>query len=449
MQAKFTHGSIFRHINVMTLSGTVGLVALFLVDLADMYFLSLLGQVEINAAIGYAGSILFFTLSLGIGLSIGCSALVAQVVGKGDKDSAKRQITHILLAIVVTTIPTIAALLLCMDQILDWLGASGTAKDLAIAYMAIILPSMPVMAVAMACGGVLRALGEAKNAMNLTLIAAGVNAVLDPIFIFALDWEIRGAAVATVCARFAMAGFGLWLILKRHQLLGKIQMPKLAGDIKRYFAIAFPAVLTNLSTPIGLAYVTYVMASFGDEAVAGQAIVGRLQPVAFAGLFALSGAIGPIAAQNLGAHQFGRIFETLYKSLMFVLIYCAVACGLLLLATPWLISAFKVSGLTADMVRWFCYGFSLIFLFNGTTFVTNALFNNLRAAIYATQFNFGKATVGTIPFAYFGGVWGGPFGVFCGTFIGAGLIAALGILVCKRHIHKLQRDGDTVITESP
>lgn len=443
MQAKFTQGSIFRHINVMTLSGTVGLVALFLVDLADMYFLSLLGQVEINAAIGYAGSILFFTLSLGIGLSIGCSALVAQVVGKGDKDSAKRQITHILLAIVVTTIPTIAVLLLCMDQILNWLGASGTAKDLAIAYMAIILPSMPVMAVAMACGGVLRALGEAKNAMNVTLIAAGVNAVLDPVFIFVLDWEIRGAALATVCARFAMAGFGLWLILKHHQLLGKIQMPKLTGDIKRYFAIAFPAILTNLSTPIGLAYITYVMAGFGDEAVAGQAIVGRLQPVAFAGLFALSGAVGPIAAQNLGAQQFPRIFETLHKSVIFVLVYCGVACGLLLIATPWLISAFKVSGLTADMVRWFCYGFSLIFVFNGITFVTNALFNNLHAATYATQFNFGKATLGTIPFAYFGGAWGGPLGVFWGTLIGAAIIAGLGLWVCEWHIRKLQKKAAT------
>jgi putative MATE family efflux protein len=438
MQAKFTQGSIFHHINVMTLSGTVGLVALFLVDLADMYFLSLLGQVEINAAIGYAGSVLFFTLSLCIGLSIGCSALVAQVVGKGDKTTTKRQITHIFLAILVTTIPMIAVLLLGMETILDWLGATGRAKELAIDYMAIILPSTPLMGVAMACGGVLRALGEAKNAMNLTLIAAVVNAVLDPIFIFVLGWEIRGAAVATVCARLAMAGFGLWLVIQHHQLLGKIQIPKLLPDIKSYFSIAFPAVLTNLSTPIGLAYVTYVMAGFGDEAVAGQAIVGRLQPVAFAGLFALSGAVGPIAAQNLGAQQSSRIFETLHKSLIFVLAYCALASGLLFAATPLLIDAFKVEGLTADIVRWFCYGFSLIFIFNGATFVTNALFNNLRAATYATQFNFGKATVGTMPFAYFGGLWGGPLGIYWGILIGAAIVAALGVWVCERHIRQLR-----------
>lgn len=439
MQAKFTQGSIFRHINVMTLSGTVGLVALFLVDLADMYFLSLLGEVEINAAIGYAGSVLFFTLSLCIGLSIGCSALVAQVVGKGDRVTTERQITHIFLAILAITIPVSLALWLGMDKMLDWLGASGTAKQLALDYMGIILPSTPLLGIAMACGGVLRALGEAKNAMNVTLIAAVVNAVLDPILIFVLGWEIRGAAAATVASRLAMMGFGLWIITHHHHLLGRAQMSKLMADMRSYFSIAFPAVLTNLSTPIGLAYVTYVMASFGDEAVAGQAIVGRIQPVAFAGLFALSGAIGPIAAQNLGALQFPRIFETLHKSLIFVLIYCACACGILFAATPLLVAAFQVEGLTADIIRWFCYGFSLIFIFNGTTFVTNALFNNLRAAPYATQFNFGKATVGTIPFAYFGGLWAGPLGVYWGVLIGAALVAVLGLWVCKRHIRQLHK----------
>lgn len=439
MQAKFTQGSIFRHINVMTLSGTIGLIALFLVDLVDMYFLSLLGEVEINAAIGYAGSILFFTLSMGIGLSIGCGALIGQVIGKGDKVVAKRLITHIFVAILCTTIPTTVLLLLGMDGLLDWLGAEGTAKQLARHYMLIILPTMPIMSIAMACGGVMRAFGEAKNAMNLTLLAAAVNALLDPLFIFVFDWRIEGAAAATVCARFAMVSYGLWIVVKHHNLLGRVHFDKLRDDMRRYFGIAFPAVLTNLSTPIGLAYVTSVMAGFGDAAVAGQAVVGRLQPVAFAGLFALSGAIGPIAAQNLGAGQFPRIFETLHKSLIFVLAYCAVACTLLFLATPYLIAAFKIDGITADIVRWFCYGFSLIFLFNGTTFVTNALFNNLHAATYATQFNFGKATLGTMPFAYFGGLWGGPLGVFWGTLIGAGIVAALGVWVCERHIRQLQK----------
>lgn len=447
MQAKFTQGSIIKHINVMTLSSTIGLLALFLVDLADLYFLSLLGELEVVAAVGFAASILFFTTAIGIGLSIGCSALVAQVVGSGERERTRRLISHSLLAVLATTIPTALVLLAAMNWLLDLLGADGFTKSLAQQYMWIVLPSMPVLAMAMACGGVMRALGEARNAMFLTLIGAGTNAVLDPIFIFGLGLDIKGAAVATVCARFAMLGFGLWVILHRHKLMARPVLAKFRGDCRHFYEIALPAMLTNLSTPIGMAYITAIMASFGDQAVAGTAVVGRIQVVAFAGLFALSGSVGPIAGQNLGVRQFARIRETLHKSLLFVLSYCAVACALLLLATPWLIAAFNARGLTADIVLWFCYGFSLTFVFNGTTFVTNALFNNLRAARYATMFNFGKATLGTIPFVYFGAQWAGPYGVFWGVLIGAAVTAVLGVWVAVRHINKLEGRQVGVVQE--
>ncbi len=64
--------------------------------------------------------------------------------------------------------------------------------------------------------------------------------------------------------------------------------------------IALPAILTQFATPIGQAYVTRAMAAFGEDAVAGMAIVGRMTPVAFGVIFALSGAIGPIIGQNFG-----------------------------------------------------------------------------------------------------------------------------------------------------
>lgn len=56
---RFVTGSLHRHIAVMTSTAALGLMAIFLVDLADIYFLSLLGETELAAAIGYAGSILF------------------------------------------------------------------------------------------------------------------------------------------------------------------------------------------------------------------------------------------------------------------------------------------------------------------------------------------------------------------------------------------------------
>ena len=80
-QAKFVEGNLFRHVTVMSLTSSVGLMAIFAVDLINMIFISMLNQAEITAAVGYAGAILFFTTSFGIGLSIAVSALVARAQG--------------------------------------------------------------------------------------------------------------------------------------------------------------------------------------------------------------------------------------------------------------------------------------------------------------------------------------------------------------------------------
>jgi Na+-driven multidrug efflux pump len=96
-------------------------------------------------------------------------------------------------------------------------------------------------------------------------------------------------------------------VWKHHKLLVPFNPEKLLSNLKDIFTIAIPAIITNVATPIGTAYVIAVMAQFGDSAVAGMSITGRLTPVAFAVVFAVSGAIGPIIGQAIGASIFGLI----------------------------------------------------------------------------------------------------------------------------------------------
>lgn len=97
-QAKFVTGSTMRHVAVMSSTGATGLLALFLVDLLDMYFISLLGEVELAAAIGFAGTILFFSTSVSIGLSIAQGALVSRYVAAVN-ESRRRMLLRAYLSI--------------------------------------------------------------------------------------------------------------------------------------------------------------------------------------------------------------------------------------------------------------------------------------------------------------------------------------------------------------
>lgn len=439
MRATFTEGSIFRHICAMTLASAMGLLLLFFVDVLDMFWLSLLGEVQLAAALGYAGSILFFTLSVGIGLSIACSAVVSQSIGKGDEEQTQKLVGSVLLITFLLTLPILVVVLAATSPVLSWLGAGDKSFTFARNYMWIVLPSMPLMTLSMACTGVLRAFGHAKEAMYVTLIAGVVNAVLDPLFIFGVGWGIEGAAVATALSRVAMLAYALWqiILVKRYFVLPEL------GEIRRnvtaFFQVAVPAMLTNLSTPVSFAYVTSVMADFGDSAVAGNTVLVKIQPLAFAGLFALSGAIGPIVGQNFGAAKPARIMETLKKSLLFIVIYCVVACGSLFFLSELIVQMFKAQNDAAEIIRWFCLGISTIFLFNGITFCTNSIFNNLEVAHWATYINLAKATLFTIPFVYFGAELGGPVGVWLGMYLGSVIVAVFGLLLAYNKIRWVWR----------
>lgn len=437
MKAKFTEGSIFRHICVMTLASTAGLFSLFLVDIVDLYWLSLLGEIALPAAIGYAGSILFFTLSLSIGLSIGCSAVVSQAIGQGDKAQTQQLVTQIAVMVALITLPISWFVVFFADTFLNRLGAEGDAAVFAQQYLTIILPSMPLLALVMAASGVLRAMGSAKAAMYLTIFGGAVNAVLDPVFIFVMDWGIQGAAVATVISRMAMLMLAIYLMKHRYQLLVTFTFKHFKTHLLHYAHTAVPAVFTNLATPIGVAYVTAVMAQFGDEAVAGNAIISKLQPLAFAGIFALSGAVGPIAGQNLGAGKMARIQAVLQRGLQFILIYCLMACGVLMILKDHIIVWFSAKGDAIIMIQWFCYGLSSIFIFQGATFLTNALFNNLKVAYWATAINFARATLFTMPFVSFGASQAGPMGALWGLYGGSVLISIVGIVLARWKISRL------------
>src|SRR5690606_192171 len=148
-----------------------------------------------------------------------------------------------------------------------------------------------------------RGVGDARRAMYVTLSGGVATAILDPILIFGFDLGLTGAAIATVGSRLLLTIFGLYGAWHVHRLVRLPAFRRMLADARPFLAIGIPAVLTQLATPVGNAYVTHSMAYFGDDAVAGWAIIGRLVPVAFGTIFALSGAVGPIMGQNFGARR--------------------------------------------------------------------------------------------------------------------------------------------------
>lgn len=433
-QAKFTTGNIFKHITVMTLTASIGLMAIFLVDLVDMIFISMLGKAELAAAVGYAGAVLFFTTSFGVGMAISAGALVARALGAGDQALASRRSATAMTFGVLTGVVFAAVVWLNIGGFLRLLGASNETLVLGTHYLQIIVPSLPFLLIGMVGGAILRAHGAAKQAMMTTIFGGVLNAILDPILIFGFDLELTGAAIASVVARVTMGVTALYYIFRHHGGLRRPTLTEMRLDSAAIYAIAMPAILTQLATPIGQAYVTRSMAEFGEDAVAGMAIVGRLTPVAFGALFALSGAVGPIIGQNAGAGLPDRVREAFWGGLKFALIVSVLMSALLFGLRGPIVALFQIDGLTAEIVILFCGPLALAFYFNGVIFVSNAAFNNLGKPFYSTWINWGRHTVGMIPFVILGGAWFGAEGVLIGQAFGGFVFAIVAMIMVRRVI---------------
>lgn len=440
---KFLHGSLMRHVSVMSFTAGIGLLAIFAVDLVDMVFIAMLGNDALAAAVGYAGSILFFTSSISIGLSIAAGALTARALGAGEPVKASEMATSVLLFGVLLAAITVGLIWFTMPTLLSALGAAGETHALAMQYLRIIVPSMPLLMAAMVASAVLRAHGDARRAMWATLIGGIVNAVLDPILIFAMGWDLQGAAAASVVARFAILIAAILPAIKHYRGFSRWRPNLLRRDFIAVASIAGPAILTNVATPFGAAFVTRQIAQFGTDAVAGMAIIGRLTPVAFAALFALSGAIGPIIGQNFGAQNHDRVRSAFRAGLLFALIYVLiVSVALYLLRSP-IASLFNAQGETLALVFLFCGPLALAYFFNGAIFVGNAAFNNLGRPVTSTWINWGRHTLGTIPFAMLGATMGGAAGVLIGQALGGVLFAIVSIWLASRIMTSVARPEDS------
>jgi putative MATE family efflux protein len=444
-QARFLQGSLAKHIIITTLAGSLGLMFLFVVDLVDMYFIGLLGEPSLAAAIGYASTILFFTTSICIGLAIASGVLVGRELGAGRTQRARELATNAAFTSVLLTCPIAAFTWWYAPEMIQVLGADGETAKLATNYLRIIVPSMPILSVAINSGAVLRAHGAAVKATMATLTGGSVNAVLDPIFIFALSMNLDGAALASVVARIAMLIASLVPAIRQYDAFAPIRLRIGVSEFKTIFAIALPAILTNLATPVGNAWVIRAIADFGESAVAGMAVVGRLTPVAFAMVFALSGAIGPVFAQNAGANQLGRVRSALNNALLLSLVYVIVVAVILYLLRGPILLAFPVTGIGRELVLLFCGPLALAWIFNGWLFVSNASFNNLNHPFYSTSFNWSKNTLGTIPFVWLGGIWGGAPGVMIGQAVGGIVIALVAMIIAYRLISA----GDDLCDQQP
>ncbi len=447
--ARFTRGSTMRHIAEMTATGSIGIMAIFLVDFLSLFYISRLGEDALTAGVGYATTVLFIAVSANIGAMIAGSALVSRAIGAASQaaageraaleDEARRLACSSL--VLASLFSALVALLLWLaaPTLLSRLGAGEQARLVALRFLDITLPANILMSAGLMFSGYLRAQGDARRAMAVTLYGGLVTALTDPLLIFVAGLGPAGAAWATALSRLVFALVGWNGVLRKHRLLRLVSPAEVAGDARRMTAIAGPAILTNLATPVGSLLFLHVITPFGPAAVAAYAIFERVVPVGFGVLFALSASVGPILGQNLGARLPHRLHRTMRESYLLATGYALFAASCLALLREPIAAFFGVSGATAEYLRYFCLYGGTCWVFIGLVLVSNSAFNNLGFPLHSTLVNWSRATLGTFPPAYLGAQWGGVKGAMIAVIIGNAIIGIAAVVITFSVIGRLRR----------
>ena len=406
---RFLHGSTMRHVLRMTLSGTAGITFLFVVDAANLFWISWLGETRLVAAMGFAFALQYFSISFGLGLMIATTALVSRAIGQGRRSEAREIAASTIVISALLQSFVAFVMVVYRHELVALVGAEGETAALTARYLLMTLPSLPIMAVGMIGGATLRAEGDAFRAMLTTMGPGAIAAIFDPILIVILDLGLDGAALAFWLSRIVMAVIAMSFVIKTHNLLARPSVTHVKKTARPFARIAGPTILTQLATPFGSYLLTTVIAGFGDSAVAAWAVINRLTVLAFGGIFSLSGAVGGIFGQNFGAGKIDRLYTTYRDGVIFCLVYPMLIWGLLVGSNDIIIALFSVDEDGAKILWAFTHIGAAAFTLTGISFVATAAFNNLGRPMYSTVINWVREAVVSLPLAlWFSSLYGAP-----------------------------------------
>jgi len=310
-----TTGSIGKPLFLLSIP--IVLTNLFQVayNLADTFWV---GQysTEALAAISFAFPMVFLLISLGMGLAVAGSVMVAQNVGAGNEREAEYAASQTIAFAVVTSIVLGGAGYFLVDDLLVIFGAAPDVYPLAVEYMRIISLGLVFMFGFLMFISLMRGYGDTVTPMVVMFFSVVLNIVLDPFLIF--GWWVfprmglEGAAIATIFARALafVAGLAIMFGGARGVRINLGDMRPDADFARRIVRIGLPASIEGTGRALSINLMLLVVGLFSTPVVAAFGIGTRVLSVVFMPAIAVARGVETMSGQNIGADREERAAES-------------------------------------------------------------------------------------------------------------------------------------------
>lgn len=307
---QLAHAPIGRLLWQYSLPAVVGMLVLSLYNVVDRIFIGQGVGPEAIAGLAITLPVMNLSAALGVLIGGGSSARISMMLGAGDKEGAFRTLGNALVLLLIIAVSYISCFYIFLDDILMAFGATDLTLSYAREFLLWLLPGLLLINLSMSFNNCMRASGYPMRAMVTNFIGAGLNVVLDPIFIFWLKMGIKGAAIATVISMAVSAVFVMWHFFDpRSTLYFKRGIFGLRRKIVWGIVAvgAAPSLINAAASAVNAIVNTSLIRYGGDMAVAAAGIFTTLTTLGVMTMSGIAQGMQPVVGYNYGAMQLDRM----------------------------------------------------------------------------------------------------------------------------------------------
>lgn len=343
----------------------VGMMVNSLYNIVDRIFIgnsSDLGKFGL-AGITIGFPIMIIMLSIGILFGVGGATLFSLKLGEGRIEEADHALGNAFSLMVIAAIIFMIAGQIFLKPLLVLFGASEIVLPYSVEYMRVIFFGSVFQILGIGMNNFIRADGNPKIAMLTMFLGAGLNTVLDPLFIFVFKMGMAGAAYATILSQFISASWVVMYFIKsksKHKLQFKYM--KLKPDIvAKITSLGIPGFALQLANSFLNAILNKNLFVYGgDIAVSGMGIINSLQTIFLMPIVGIKQGVQPIISFNYGARKFSRVKEAAKLSVLIATIIVVIGYIITRLFPEQIISIFNRD---SELVKFGSYGLMAWLLF--------------------------------------------------------------------------------------
>ena len=327
---------IFRLLFQLSLPAIAAQIINVLYNVVDRMYIGHIPNIGASAltGIGVTMPVIIAVSAFAYLVSMGGSPRASIMMGKQHYDKAEEILGNCALTLIIISIVITILLIIFAEPILMLFGASENTIIYALRYLRIYSIGTIFVQLALGLNAFITAQGKAKTSMFTVLIGAVTNIILDPIFIFVFDMDVRGAALATIISQAISC---IWILTfmtsKRTVLKLKLSNLKISANvILPCLALGFsPFIMQFTESVLFVSFNTSLLKYGGDLAVGAMTILSSIMQFSFLPIMGLTQGSQPIISYNYGAGNIDRV-----KSAFKILLISCLSFSTLM----WIISEF-------------------------------------------------------------------------------------------------------------